>query len=137
MEQNEEYSDDIKDRKNWFEWVVFSLGLLLMLSIIGYLVYQTYHQKYNSPDLVAESFADPSEHAPYRYRIVLHNKGGETAEEVKLEVEVLTGAKAVETADLDFPYAPRESMREGWVIFEEDPTAADTVVVKVVSYKKP
>ncbi|TPE46392.1 hypothetical protein [Pontibacter mangrovi] len=136
-QKQEEDINDIKDRKNWFEWLVFSVGLLLVLSIIGYLVYQTYHRKTSSPDLVAESYPDPSRYAPYRYRVVLHNKGGETAEQVKLEVEVQVGGEAIETADLDFPFAPQESMREGWVNFDKDPTLADTVKVKVVSYKRP
>lgn len=132
-----ETQDEVKDRKNWFEWLVFVVGLLLMLNIIGYLIYQAYTRKPASPDLVAENFPDPGEHAPYRYRIVLHNKGGETAEQVKLKVETQTGGEAVESADIDFPFAPQESKREGWVNFDKDPQLADTVVVKVVSYKRP
>lgn len=137
MNKKEEKQEEIKDRKNWFEWVVFGVGLLLVLSIIGYLIYQTYHRKHASPDLVAENFPDPSEYAPYRYRVVLHNKGGETAEQVKLVVEAQARGEAIETADIDFPFAPQESKREGWVNFDKDPKQADTVVVKVVSYKRP
>lgn len=128
----------MKHQKNWFEWLVFGISLLLVLSIITYLAYQAFqHPASSSPILITESYPDPSAQAPFRYRIVLKNKGGETAKEVKLEIELQAGGKAVSKANLDFPFVPQESKREGWVNFDNGPASSDTIIVKVVSYKRP
>ncbi|MDX5418542.1 MAG: hypothetical protein LPK09_04945 [Hymenobacteraceae bacterium] len=127
----------VDDDKNALEWTVFGVSLLLVLSILAYLVYQVYTDKPATPDLVVEYFHDPSDHAPQRYRVVVHNRGGETAEEVHVELALEQGGKQLERAELSIAFAPKESKREGWVNFKEDPARADTLVARVVSYKKP
>ncbi|GHA55114.1 hypothetical protein [Pontibacter akesuensis] len=137
MDENEKKNKDIKDQKNWLEWVVFGVSLVLVLSIVTYLGYQAYIHKPVTPKLTAEKFHDPSDNAPNRYRIVLHNKGGETAEEVKVEVRLLRNGEVLEESELGFPFAPQESQREGWVNFRSNTEPQDSVLVHVVSYKKP
>lgn len=126
-----------KDKKNWLEWLVFALSLALVLAILGYLVYQVNTEAPTSPDLYVITSADPTELAPYRYHVTVFNKGGTTAEEVLIEVSLEKGGSPIETADLQLPFAPQESKREAWVSFSKDPSLADTLVARVVSYKKP
>lgn len=116
---------------------MFGISLLLVLSILAYLSYQAYTDKPSSPDLVVEYFPDASPNAPYRYRVVVHNRGGETAEEVQIELAVEIEGEQVESADLSIDFAPKASKREGWVNFKADPQQADTLVAWVVSYKRP
>lgn len=116
---------------------MFALSLVLVLAILAYLGYQTYTHEASTPDLQVVSWYDPSEHAPNRYHVLLENKGGETAEEVLVELVLMKGGAEVETAELQIPFAPRESKREGWVAFKNKPEHADTVMVSVVSYKRP
>jgi uncharacterized protein (TIGR02588 family) len=125
------------DDKNALEWTVFGVSLLLVLSILVYLAYQVYHEKPSTPDLVVEYYPDPSDNAPHRYRVVVHNKGGETAEDVTIALSLENGNEELEAAALNIPFAPKESKREGWVNFRKDPLLADTLVARVVSYKKP
>jgi uncharacterized protein (TIGR02588 family) len=125
------------DDKNALEWTVFAVSLLLVLSILTYLFYQVYADKPSTPDLVVEHFHDPSDNAPQRYRVVVYNRGGETAEEVLVELVLEKGGEQLESVELSMPFAPRASKREGWLIFREDPDKADTLVARVVSYKKP
>ncbi|MDX5483181.1 MAG: hypothetical protein LPK07_15990 [Hymenobacteraceae bacterium] len=125
------------DEKNWLEWTVFGISLLLVLSIIGYLAYQTYTRKPSTPDLLVQVRPDPSDHAPTRYHVLLQNKGGATAEEVLVELVLMKGGEEVESAELQLPFVPQESKREGWVSFKNDPNQADTITTRVVSYKKP
>lgn len=125
------------DKKNFLEWTVFYISLLLVLSTVIFLAYQVYNEKEESPDIQAEYYSDPSEHNPYRYRVILYNRGGQTAETVTVEVAVKKGGKDVEKAELQIPFVPKESKREGWVNFSEDPSKADTVEARVLSYKKP
>jgi len=125
------------DDKNALEWTVFAMSLVLVLSILAYLSYQVYTDKPGTPDLVVEYYHDPSKHAPQRYRLVVHNRGEETAEEVLVELALERGGEELETAELSIVFSPKESKREGWVSFREEIRQGDTLVARVMSYKKP
>ncbi|MCP2045475.1 hypothetical protein [Pontibacter sp. HSC-36F09] len=125
------------DDKNGLEWTVFGVSLVLVLTILAYLSYMTYTHEPSSPDLTLEYYHDPSANAPHRYRVVVHNRGGETAEEVQVELTTESGGEEVESAELSIAFSPKDSKREGWVNFKEDPASADTLVARVVSYKRP
>lgn len=130
-------SGEAQDKKNWLEWTVFNVSFLLVLGIIAYLGYQVYAHKPTSPDLRVSSFQDPSSNAPYRYRVVVYNDGGTTAEEVMVELALEKAGHVLEKAELHLPFAPQESKREAWVSFRVNPQRADTLAARVVSYKKP
>ena len=132
---NSEQQD--KEKKNWLEWTVFSFSLLLVLSILAYLGYQVYTQKPTDPEIYVEGNPDPTDHTPNRYHVTIRNKGGTTAEEVKVEIVLHKGGTELDKAELEIPFAPRESKREGWVVFSENVSEADSIAARVVSYKKP
>lgn len=134
---SENKKDKHKDEKNWLEWLVFSVCLTLVLAILGYLVYKTYTHQPTPPDLVIHSKFDPAPNAPNRYHVQLDNKGGTTAEEVIVELSLIKDGEQLEHAQLEIPFAPQASQREGWVGFRSAPAASDSVVTRVVSYKKP
>lgn len=116
---------------------MFGVSLVLVLAILVYLSYMTYTHEPSSPDLTVAYYHDPSANAPRRYRVVVENKGGETAEEILVELILESGGAEVESAELSIAFSPKESKREGWVNFKEDPASADTLVARVVSYKRP
>jgi len=126
-----------EDEKNLLEWMVFALSLLMVLGILGYLVYQVAVYEEGSPDLAITYVQDPAEHAPHRYLLRIKNDGQETAEEVKVEMVLQRAGEELERAELSLPYLPKQSAREGWVIFTQDPAVADTLYARVVSYKRP
>ena len=134
--QNEQ-SKQQGDKRNWLEWAVFGLSLLLVLTILAYLVYKTSIHETSSPDLYITYKHDPSPNSPFRYHVAVHNNGGETAEGVKIELALWQGGKEMEKSAMEIPFSPQKSMREGWVSFSEDPEKADSVVARVVSYKRP
>lgn len=126
-----------EDEKNLLEWIVFSMSLLLITSILGYLVYQVAIHEEGSPDLGITYVQDPSPHAPYRYFLRIKNDGRETAEEVQVEMVLEREGEELEVAALSLPYLPKLSAREGWVVFSKNPSEADTLYARVVSYKRP
>lgn len=136
-DQQLEEDNQHEEKKNWLEWSVFALSIVLVLGVLGYLVYQAYNHKASTPDLYVQIWSEPSANAPNRYHILLENKGGTTAEEVTVELVLMKDGEEMEKAQLQIPFAPQESKREGWVNFTKDPAKADTVSSRVVSYKKP
>lgn len=127
----------IKDRKNLLEWVVFWVSLLLVITILGYLGYQAYSYKPSSPEIHVEVKPDPTEQQPNRYHVQVHNKGGETAESVQVELELKENGKTVEKIELQLMFVPQESRREGWANFSRKPKRKEDVSAHVVSYQKP
>lgn len=130
-------NQNIKDQKNLLEWGVFWLGLLLVLSILVYLGYEAYHYKPSSPELYVEYWPDPTGAQPNRYRVVVSNRGGETAESVQVELVLQQGGKEVEKAELEIAFVPQESKREGWVNFSHKPPSKNAISARVISYQKP
>lgn len=126
-----------EDEKNILEWSVFGFSLLLILGILIYLIFQTVVYKAGSPDLHITFVHDPSPHAPYRYFLQIRNDGKETAEEVVVDLVLEQNGEQLEVASLSIPYSPKQSVREGWVNFSNNPSKSDTVYARVVSYKKP
>ena len=125
------------DKKNILEWSVFTLSLLLVTALLAFLIYETITYKPSTPDLVIEYKHDPSQNAPHRYHVTIINKGQETAEEVQIELILEKDGRELEKAGMQIPFAPQESKREGWVSFSKDPSKADTLYSRVVSYKRP
>lgn len=129
--------NETKDQKNLLEWAVFWLGLLLVLSILAYLGYQTYYHKPSSPELSVQFWPEPTEMQPYRYHVEVQNTGGETAGSVQVEVVLQQDGKEVEKAELQLNFVPQESKREGWVNFSQKPATKGAVSARVASYQKP
>lgn len=125
------------DRKNKLEYAVAGLGFLLVLAILGYLIYKTVSYKSEPPQLFLQYFHEPGRYEPYRYHVIVHNKGAETAEGIIIELTLEKGGEELEKAQLDVAYCPKESSREGYVSFIENPSQADTIKARVVSYNKP
>src|SRR5690606_28093111 len=137
MTEEKEEKEHPEDKKNILEWIIFSLSLLLISGIFGYLIYQSVIYEPGSPDLVVTFKSDPSPNSPYRFHVSVENKGQETAEEVNIELVLKKGGQELEMATLQIPYSPKESTREGWLNFSKNPAMADTLYSRVVSYKKP
>lgn len=136
-QENPDKKKSNQEKKNFLEWAVFAIGLLLVLSALGYLSYKTFTNKTTPPEIEVKFWEDPSEAAPYRYAVEVNNKGGETAEEVTVELVQKKDNAPIETSALKLAFVPKDSKREGWLNFHHDPKKADTLYVRVVSFSKP
>ncbi len=137
MDAQSKNNQNKKEKKNLLEWGVFATGLLLVFGILGYLGLKTSTYHTFPPEILVEYEPDPTEMAPFRYKVIVGNGGGETAEQVSIELVQKRGDSTIEMAELEFAFLPRASKQEGWLNFSEDPKLADTVYVRVVSFKKP
>ena len=135
--ENKENEQNNEGKKNVLEWIVFSISLLLTLGTFSYLGYKTYTHQPSSPDILVEYSPNPTDNAPYRYHLIIQNIGGETAEEVLIEMMLQENGKTIESSEVTLSFVPKKSKREGWITFTNDPALADTILAKVVSFKRP
>lgn len=89
------------------------------------------------PDIRVTYSPSPTKAAPFRYHLRVTNDGAETAEEVVIELALKHNGETIEKSEVNIPFVPQSSKRESWANFTKNPTLADTVEARVVSFRKP
>lgn len=124
-------------KKNWLEWLVFSVGLALILPLAAYLAYDALTIG-NKPPIIEVRLAAAEQHGDvFVIPVTLRNDGDQTAEEVVVEVALLDGGEELETAELTVAFLPRQSTRNGWVTFTTDPATVEQIEPRVLGYQGP
>jgi uncharacterized protein (TIGR02588 family) len=126
-----------KLQKNWVEWAVFALGLLLVTSTLAYLAYDAATITDAPPSI--EVRAGQPEQRPHNFivPVSLVNHGDQTAEGVLVEVVLESGGQEKERGEFTVAFLPRRSTREGWVAFQTDPRTVEQVKARVLGFEKP
>lgn len=130
-------SNNQEFKKNKLEWSVFGVSTLLLLGLISYLCYEAFTHQPSPPDLEVNYSKDSSKRNAFAYKILLQNHGEETAEDVMIEACMMRSDSVIERSELQIAFSPKRSKREGWINFSIDPATADSIHVKVMSYKEP
>ena len=125
-----------KLQKNWFEWIVFALGLILVSSTLGYLIYAGASMGQEPPSLEVRLGTPEQRQFNFIVPVTVVNHGDETAEAVRIEVVMESGGEEKARGEFDVPFVPRHATREGWVTFEQDPSTAQ-LKARVLGYQKP
>lgn len=126
----------MKVEKNWLEWAVFAVSLLVLLGFVGTLVYLTSTGGDRPADLVVELGEPQRVSAGFAVPVRVHNRGDRTAEEVRVEVTLEENGEAPQKRELTFPFLPRRSEREGLVVFDRDPRCC-AMSGRVTAYEEP
>ena len=123
--------------KNWLEWIVFGVSLILVVSTLGYLIYDvaTFSEAPPSIELQVGTPQPRSNH--FFVPVSATNRGDETAESVHIEVVLETGGKEQESGEFQIAFLPRHSTRSGWVTFETDPRTVEQMKARVLGFEKP
>ena len=126
-----------KLEKNWLEWIVFGVGLVLVVSTLAYLAYDAatlgdappnIEVRPGAPQEVAQGFIVP---------VTLVNTGDQTAQGVLIEVLLENGGEEKERAEFTVGFLPRGSTRQGWAAFQTDPRTVERIKARVMGYEKP
>ena len=99
------------------------LGLLLVLGVLGYLVYEGVRPRSEAAIVTAVESITPQA-GGYLVTFTASNEGRQTAASVLVEGALYDAAGAeepVETAEMTFDYIPDQSDRSGALVFERDP----------------
>ena len=122
--------------KNPLEWAVFAVSLAAILATVGFLVWDAATADGSSPDLRVELGRPEARSGAFAVPVTVHNRGDETAEEVRIEVTLEAPGTPPETAEIGMAFVPRRSQREGWVTFRRDPRQG-RLAGRAVGYEKP
>jgi uncharacterized protein (TIGR02588 family) len=127
-------------KKNWLEWTVFAVGLLLLLATSGYLLFQAVshgHQPAALSVTLGEPWTPAGVSPPhFIVPITVRNDGGQTAAEVDIAVELVEGGKPIERRELTFGFVPHLSSRSGALTFEHRPRP-EQLSARVLGYLEP
>ena len=126
-----------KLEKNWLEWLVFAASLILVLSTLGYLVYDaaTFGE---APPNIEFQLGQPQQRSNrFVVPVSVTNRGDETAQGVHIEVTLESGGQEQENADFEIAFLPRHSTRKGWVTFKTDPRSVEQMQARVLGFEKP
>ena len=107
--------------KNWLEWTVFAVGLVLVLATLGFLVRESLAGGGGPPEVVARLGPPRTAAGGFMVPVEVANVGQGTAEDVRVTVVLQVPGSEPEAADLDIAFLPRGSRRSGWVTFPSDP----------------
>jgi len=125
-----------KLHKNWFEWVVFAVGLVLVAAALSYLVYEGATMGDAPPSIEVRLGAPEQRTHNFIVPVTLINHGDKTASGVKIEVVLESGGQETARSELDIPFLPRHATREGWVTFQQDPRTSE-LKARVLGYETP
>ncbi|HVL40452.1 MAG TPA: hypothetical protein VM328_13765 [Fimbriimonadaceae bacterium] len=123
--------------KNWLEWTVFGVSAALILAMASWLVYDWRTPKTDRPLLRIELGEPISDGDVHSVPVTMRNEGDVTAESVTVLVTLTARGGKEEQAELQVPFIPRRSVRNGWVHFHSDPTAAVSLAPRVSGYEVP
>ena len=126
-----------KVQKNWFEWVVFGLGLALVGAALGYLAYDAATMTDAPPSIEVRTGEPLRREHNFVVPVTLTNHGDQTAEGVQVEVVLESGGQEKERAEFTVAFLPRRSTREGWAAFQTDPGTAERIRARVTGFEKP
>jgi uncharacterized protein (TIGR02588 family) len=107
--------------KNRLEWTVFAIGLVLVLATLGFLVRESIVDAGGPPEVVARLGEARPSASGYLIPVEVANIGQSTAEDVLVPIFLDLPDGEREEAELNIAFLPRDSKRNGWVSFRDDP----------------
>jgi uncharacterized protein (TIGR02588 family) len=110
-----------RPEKNWLEWLVFGISLVLVVLTFAYLIREAITTEETPPDIVVLLGEPRSSSGGSMVPVVTTNRGGRTAEDVQITVTLDLPDGSSEESVILIPFLPRESKRQGWATFRSDP----------------
>ena len=126
MNDRSEASSKQVIRAPLLEWIFGGIGLVLTLSMIGFIGWQAMTQREEAPlhiELRVEQVSEVG--GTYAAEIVANNHSRRTAKGVEVEGTLRSGSSEPEVSSVTFDYIPGCSSVRGGLRFSSDPTAGD------------
>jgi len=103
------------------EWIVAAVSAALVLSVVGYLIYDGVRHPATPPDVTVQVDSIQSAGPGYLVRVRAVNRGRTTAADVILEGELRADTGRVETSETTVDYVPAGGEQGAGLYFTNDP----------------
>lgn len=124
-------------KKNWLEWAVFLVSLVLVASTLSYLAYDAATLGDAPPSMVVQLGVPEQQAQHVVVPVAVTNQGDRTAEGVRVEVVLENGSDQPERAEVEIAFLPRGATGEGWVSFQANPREGGQLRARVIGYEQP
>jgi uncharacterized protein (TIGR02588 family) len=128
--------DSDKKARNTIEWVIASLGIVVLALALGFILYQAINKDSGPPRLSVSVESIERSGNGYRVDFIVTNTGPETAASVVIEGELSKGGQSMETSTATLAYAPANSIRRGGIYFTHDPDQHE-LKIRAAGFEKP
>jgi uncharacterized protein (TIGR02588 family) len=118
------------------EWLLGSIGALMVAGAIGFLAWSGSVQGDTPPDIRVEVERVLEQRHGWLVLVRAFNEGGSAAAEVTVGGELIAPDGTVESAELRLDFLPSRSDRQGGLFFTHDPRARD-LRVRALGYAEP
>jgi uncharacterized protein (TIGR02588 family) len=119
-----------------WEWIVAAIGLVLVASVIGFLLYEAIAGSRLPPDVKLSVDSVVQIRNGFLAKITAVNEGGITAEGVDIEGELKRGTETIERSRTTIDYLPPRSEKKAGLFFTQDPRQLD-LQVRSFGYEEP
>lgn len=135
-EEKSQQKNDESRKTPFLEWIFAVIGLILVLGVVGFLIYEISTDEGKPPDLSVSIEEIIPNDKGFLVRFALKNTGDETAADVTLEGEIKRGAESLEKSDVTVDYVPSHSEKKGGMFFTEDPRRGE-FAIRAKGYNEP
>jgi uncharacterized protein (TIGR02588 family) len=119
-----------------WEWIVATIGLVLVAGVIGFLLYEAFSGNRLPPDVKFSVDSVVQTRNGYLAKITAVNEGGITAEGVDIEGELKRGTETIERSQTTIDYLPPRSNKKAGLFFTRDPRQFE-LHVRPLGYEEP
>lgn len=135
-EKNSEQGQNETTQTPFLEWVFALIGLILVVGILGFLIYEISTDEGKPPSLNVKIEEIIPHDKVFLVKFSLENTGDETAADVTVEGEIKKGTESLEKGDVTVDYVPSHSEKKGGMFFTEDPRTGE-FKIRAKGYNQP
>jgi uncharacterized protein (TIGR02588 family) len=126
-----------KQQRSVAEWITFSIASSIVAGVVGLVLYSWVKVDNKPPVLAIEQSGTIRQSADSFYvPFTLTNKGGETADAVRVTAELQSGGKVEEMGEQQFDFLAGGEAEEGAFVFSRNPQNGK-LILRVTGYRKP
>ncbi|ORE98611.1 TIGR02588 family protein [Aurantimonas sp. 22II-16-19i] len=110
------------------EWLTAAAGFAVVAAMVGYLAFIGWSRPEGPPAVEVSLVAIVPQKGHHLVRFEARNEGNSTAAGLVVEGRLERSGEVVETAQVTIDYLPQQSVRDGGLFFDADPSGYELVL---------